>query len=156
MPLFLCRWPNGDLSVVYAGCEAAVRRQLDEIEDSSGPALLVAEVDDFVVHFRLPSHLKRDSLNAVIPPLLFDGFDDTTRNFLETSFYPEFSRAAAEVDLDVDPPLSEVAARRILQAGLARERGRLAPAAARTAELIAPKRESRPPSALIVIPGSAG
>ncbi len=51
MPLFLCRWPNGDCSVVLAASEQDALIKLDEVDNAEGCPLV--QLDDFQVHFRL-------------------------------------------------------------------------------------------------------
>ena len=59
MPLFLCRWPNGDFSAVLASSEQDALIKLDEVDNAEGCPLV--RVDDFQVHFqrahsRFPGH----------------------------------------------------------------------------------------------------
>ncbi len=51
MPVFMCRWPNGDFSFVSARSKSEAVETLDEIDNAEGCALSV--VEDFMVHFRL-------------------------------------------------------------------------------------------------------
>jgi hypothetical protein len=51
MPVFMCRWPNGDFSFVSARSKSEAIETLDEIANAEGCALSV--VEDFMVHFRL-------------------------------------------------------------------------------------------------------
>ena len=51
MPVFMCRWPNGDFSFVSAANKQEAVETLDEIDNAEGCPLSV--VEDFVVHFRL-------------------------------------------------------------------------------------------------------
>ncbi len=51
MPVFMCRWPNGDFSFVSAANKQEAIETLDEIANAEGCALSV--VEDFMVHFRL-------------------------------------------------------------------------------------------------------
>ena len=51
MPLFLCRWPNGDCSAVLAASEQDALIKLDEVANAEGCPLV--RLDDFQVHFRL-------------------------------------------------------------------------------------------------------
>jgi len=51
MPVFMCRWPNGDFSFVSARDESKAIEALDEIDNAEGCPLSV--VRDFMVHFRL-------------------------------------------------------------------------------------------------------
>jgi hypothetical protein len=49
--LFLCRWPNGDFSVVKASNKAEAIWLLDEIGNAEGSP--VTPINDFMVHFVL-------------------------------------------------------------------------------------------------------
>ncbi len=51
MPVFMCRWPNGDFSFVSAANKQEAVEPLDEIANAEGCPLSV--VRDFMVHFRL-------------------------------------------------------------------------------------------------------
>jgi len=51
MPVFMCRWPNGDFSFVSARSKSEAIETLDEVANAEGCPLSV--VEDFMVHFRL-------------------------------------------------------------------------------------------------------
>lgn len=51
MPVYMCRWPNGDLSFVSARNRKNAIVQLDEWGDAE--ALPLTEVENFMVDFRL-------------------------------------------------------------------------------------------------------
>ena len=51
MPLFLCRWPNGDCSAVLAQNEQAAIIKLDELANPEGCPLI--PIQEFQVHFHL-------------------------------------------------------------------------------------------------------
>ncbi len=51
MPLFLCRWSNGDCSAVLAQSKQDALIKLDEVANAEGCPLV--RLDDFQVHFRL-------------------------------------------------------------------------------------------------------
>ena len=68
MPLFLCRWPNGDCSVVLASSEQDALIKLDEIANAEGCPLV--RLDDFQVHFRLTDDGE----------LTLEGFGEITEN----------------------------------------------------------------------------
>ncbi len=51
MPVFMCRWSNGDFSFVSARSKAKAIEALDEIDNAEGCPLSV--VRDFMVHFYL-------------------------------------------------------------------------------------------------------
>ena len=51
MPIYMCRWPNGDFSFVLAANQQEAVETLDEIDNAEGCPLSV--VEEFMVHFRL-------------------------------------------------------------------------------------------------------
>lgn len=108
MPLFICRWTNGDFSAVSAPTESDARAKLDEIGDRDEPIVFICS--DFVVHFRLSTAVKlADCLDSRLPPLKFEGFGDETAEFLEETIYPHYCVAATEVfnkEISVDVLLS--------------------------------------------------
>ncbi len=68
MPVFMCRWPNGDFSFVSARDKSKAIEALDEIGNAEGCPLSV--VEDFMVHFRL----EEDGTFEL------DGFGEVTEN----------------------------------------------------------------------------
>jgi len=68
MPVFMCRWPNGDFSFVSARNKSKAIEALDEIANAEGCPLSV--VEDFMVHF----YLGDDG------SLELDGFGEVTEN----------------------------------------------------------------------------
>ncbi len=51
MPVYVCRWPNGDCSVVEARTEQAAIIKLDEMDNAEGCPLI--KLDQCQIHFRL-------------------------------------------------------------------------------------------------------
>ncbi len=68
MPVFMCRWSNGDFSFVSASDKSKAIEALDEIANAEGCPLSV--VEDFMVHFRL----EEDGTFEL------DGFGEVTEN----------------------------------------------------------------------------
>jgi len=68
MPVFICRWSNGDFSFVSAANKQEAVETLDEIDNAEGCPLSV--VEDFMVHFRL----EEDGTFEL------DGFGEITEN----------------------------------------------------------------------------
>jgi len=68
MPVFMCRWSNGDFSFVSARNKSKAIAALDEIANAEGCPLSV--VEDFMVHF----YLDDDG------SLELDGFGEVTEN----------------------------------------------------------------------------
>jgi hypothetical protein len=92
MPVFACRWPNGDVSFVSASNKEHAVEQLDEVGDASGVKLRVAR--EFMVHFNL----------ADSGLLELQGFGEMTDEFLD-ELYPVLHRARMETLTEVgDPP----------------------------------------------------
>lgn len=90
MPLYICRWINGDISAVSAPTELAARELLDEIGDTNEPT--VSECPDFMVHFRLPNAIDNvQAANSFLPPLAIEQFGEQTMEFLEEHVYPHFA-----------------------------------------------------------------
>lgn len=54
MPLYLCRWPNGDCSAVQAANKGAAIEILDEAGNAEGCPITLLR--DFMAHFRLTDH----------------------------------------------------------------------------------------------------
>ena len=126
MPVFLCRWPNGDLSIVNAEDEEEAAARLEETGDAEDPAAILVEFPKFMMHFKLPEKIvEGDDLNALLPPLIFDGFDWDTDEFLAEQFYPSFHEAGKSIDFDADPGTSSEEAFEALNKALAEEKARL-------------------------------
>ncbi len=51
MPLYVCRWENGDFSVVQARSKDDALEMLDEVANAEGMPLY--PITDFMVHFQL-------------------------------------------------------------------------------------------------------
>ena len=51
MPVFICRWPNGDCSFVSARSQTAAIVRLDEIDNAETAELF--QVSKFMLHLRL-------------------------------------------------------------------------------------------------------
>ena len=76
MPLFLCRWPNGDCSAVLASSEQDALIKLDEAANAEGCPLV--RLDDFQVHF----HLTNDG------ELALESFGEVTEEEVWKFSYP--------------------------------------------------------------------
>jgi len=72
MPLYLCRWPNGDCSVVRANNKGEAVEVLDEIGNAEGCPLIT--LPTFMVHFRISDvgELELDSLGEATEAALFE------------------------------------------------------------------------------------
>ena len=79
MPLYVCRWGNGDFSVVQASDKDHAMEMLDEVANAEGLPLHV--IRDFMVHFRLAD-------NGTIE---LEGFGDDFEDHLADHIYPTLS-----------------------------------------------------------------
>ena len=89
MPLYLCRWPNGDFSFVSAASKEAAVEALDEVDNAEGCPLSV--VRHFMVHFRLANDGTFE----------FEGFGEATEETVWTA-YPILDQTADRM-LEDDP-----------------------------------------------------
>ncbi len=79
MPLYVCRWGNGDFSVVQATNKEHAIEMLDEAANAEGFPLYA--INDFMVHFRLT-----DS-----GAIELQGFGDDFESYLQDRIYPTLS-----------------------------------------------------------------
>ena len=86
MPLFLCRWPNGDCSVVLARNEADAVERLDEVGNAEGCP--ITRLSSLQVHFALTDEAR----------LALDGLGEDTEAEIFEFCYPELVRALTEGD----------------------------------------------------------
>ena len=89
MPLYICRWPNGDSSFVSATSKEAAVEALDEVDNAEGCPLSVLK--DFMVHFRLAEDGTFD----------FEGFGEATEEALRQA-YPILDQTVDQI-LEDDP-----------------------------------------------------
>ncbi len=89
MPLYLCRWPNGDSSFVSATSKEAAVEALDEVDNAEGCPLSV--VRHFMVHFRL----------AEDGTFEFESFGEATEEALRQA-YPILDQTVDQI-LEDDP-----------------------------------------------------
>jgi hypothetical protein len=83
VPVFLCRWPNGDCSVVMARSKADAVEKLDEVANAEGCPMV--ELSEAQVHFALTDDGQ----------LVLDGLgEDTEQNIFEFC-YPALREALA-------------------------------------------------------------
>ncbi|MGH9382938.1 MAG: hypothetical protein ACRD2N_01395 [Vicinamibacterales bacterium] len=116
MRLFLCRWSNGDCSVVWARNKEDAIIQLDQIANAEGCP--IAQVDTFQVHFTLTDRGE----------LALDGFGEGTKEEIVSCAYPLLDKAlqAACGDADDDGYESLSSDRRAAIAhAVEQERGRI-------------------------------
>lgn len=85
MPLFLCRWPNGDCSTVLAEDEQDALIKLDEVANAEGCPLV--QLDDFQAHFRLTDD----------GDLMLEGVGEVTEDTLWDFCYPVLDQVKGEI-----------------------------------------------------------
>jgi hypothetical protein len=95
MPVFVCRWGNGDFSAVSAISREEAVELLAEVADAESCELFVA--DNFMVHF----HMKSEATGfEEMLPVEFGGFGEQTHGMLCERIYPKYCAAITEIDKD--------------------------------------------------------
>jgi hypothetical protein len=89
MPLFICRWQNGDFSAVSASSKTAAIALLDEVGNAETCELFTAK--NFMVHFRLKQ--EADEVDDFVPVEL-EGFGEQTVDMLCDRVYPDYFDAS--------------------------------------------------------------
>ena len=90
MPLFLCRWSNGDCSVVWARNTEDAIVELDQVANPEGCP--ITEVQTFQVHFTLTDQGE----------LVLDGFGEGTKEEMVSRVYPLLDKALHDAWADAD------------------------------------------------------
>ena len=103
MPLYLCRWPNSDVSVVLARNKTEAIIRLDEFENAEGAQ--ISRLTDFLVDFRLNDEGR----------LEFGGFGEATEDEIMERAYPELEKLTTSAELNELDPQSDEYAQRIKQ-----------------------------------------
>ena len=124
MPLFICRWQNGDFSVADARSREEALDLLAEIGNAEGCEIFA--IDNFMVHFQTTSDV--DNFEEMLP-LRLGGFGEQTHRMLCERMYPSYCAAISEIDKDRpntdDVPKEKLyAARELLNNALRIERNR--------------------------------
>ena len=83
MPDFLCRWPNGDCSIVSARTEAEAIERLDEVANAEGCP--ITRLGHLQIHFTLTDEGR----------LALEGMDEATEDEIFEFCYPELDHALA-------------------------------------------------------------
>jgi hypothetical protein len=84
VPVFLCRWPNGDCSKVLAARKADAVEKLDEVANAEGCPMV--ELSEAQVHFAL----------TVDGQLVLDGLGEGTEQDIFEFCYPALGEALAD------------------------------------------------------------
>ena len=88
MPLYLCRWPNGDCSFVFAANKGEAIECLDEVGNAEGCPL--TPIPEFMAHFRL----------ADTGEVEFEEFGGVTEDVLFEKAYPILNEAMLNAPRD--------------------------------------------------------
>jgi hypothetical protein len=89
MPLYICRWQNGDFSAVSAATKTDAIALLDEVGNAEVCELFT--VKNFMVHFSLKQ--ETDEVDDFVPVEL-EGFGEATVDTLSERVYPAYFKAA--------------------------------------------------------------
>jgi hypothetical protein len=81
MPVFACRWTNGDVSFVLAPSKEAAIEQLDEVDNAEGCP--ITQVPEFQIHLALTDD---GGLN-------FEGWGELTEDVVWNTLYPKLHEA---------------------------------------------------------------
>ena len=93
MPAYICRWPNGDVSVVSASTEVEVADVLDEV-DNPDEAELIELGHPIAVHFKLG-----DKSNGEGLPLEYEGINEDLEDSILERAYPIFNEVLHREDV---------------------------------------------------------
>ena len=74
MALYICRWENGDFSVVQAESKEHAIEMMDDVANAEG--LPLYEITDFMVHFRLYSGINNNAACMITESRLRRGDDE--------------------------------------------------------------------------------
>ena len=113
MPVYLCRWTNGDCSFIFAGSKGEAIEILDEIGNAEGCPL--TPIHDFMVHFRF----SRDGI------LEFEEFGEITEDVLVETAYPILSDALPSAPRDEQTGALTPEGMEIVKAAVGNERERV-------------------------------
>jgi hypothetical protein len=115
MPLYICRWQNGDFSVVKARSKEHATILLDEVDNAELGELF--PVKDFMVHFRLKKEV--EDMEEFIPVEL-EEFGEDTVDMLAERVYPVYHKAIMDYDEDWPADDTEEVPKEKLDAGCKR------------------------------------
>jgi len=115
MPLYLCRWPNGDCSVVWASTKGAAVELLDEIANAEGCPL--TPIQDFMVNFRLTDEGR----------LQLEGFGEATEDAIFHTAYPILNEAMLNAPAHEETGDLTAGGIALVQEAVAQERKRVRP-----------------------------
>jgi len=115
MPMYVCRWQNGDCSFVQAPHEGGAIETLDEIGNAEGCPL--TPVQDFMVHFRLSD----------TGELEFEEFGEVTKDVLLERSYPVLDKAFLEAPREERSGEPTAEGAQMIRDAVQQERNRIKP-----------------------------
>jgi len=115
MALYLCRWPNGDCSFVWATTKGEAIELLDETANAEGCP--ITSVQDFMVHFRLTD----------TGQLEFEEFGEVTEDALFGTAYPVLDKALLDAPRDEQSGQPTADGVEMIRAAVDQERERVKP-----------------------------
>lgn len=132
MKFYLCRWPNGDVSLAAGPSRVEIDRVLDEVANADRAQMIPIKADAFALHFRLKERAERTpgSITDLLefPTAPMQSVSESLFHYFNEA-YPVLSDAFnAEVDLELTnkPTEDEIdAARRQIATALEIERTRI-------------------------------
>lgn len=99
MPVYLCRWPNGDVSLAAGESEVEVADVLDEVDNPDAAELMQLD-HPIAIHFKLGT--KPDEEGTL--PLRFEGMSEQLESSIYERAYPVYN----EVRTKPDPTVKEL------------------------------------------------
>jgi hypothetical protein len=121
MSLYICRWPNGDLSAVLAANKQEAIFLLDEVGDAQ--ADLLVSCPTFMLHLSLTDTVTPEDVGDLPNVLEVESFGEKCRSKIWDA-YPELAAVASEMDDDAEER-TEDEWQALVDAALARERERI-------------------------------
>jgi hypothetical protein len=97
MPLYICRWQNGDFSAVFARNREIADFMLDEVGNADVAEVFTAP--EFMVHFKL---LPRPDGVEDFHPFEFEGFGEAFSEQILEKGYPHFEKVAMRDDVTIE------------------------------------------------------
>lgn len=124
MPVFICRWQNGDFSAASARSREEAIGLFGEVGNAESCEPFT--VDNFMVHFHIQN--EANDFEEMLP-VKFGGFGEQTHRMLCERMYPVYCAAISEIDKDRpnvdDVPKEKLnAAWKLLNDSLTTERNR--------------------------------
>jgi hypothetical protein len=113
MPIYLCRWPNGEFSIVNARTKAEAIELLDEWGNAE--RAFISRMTDCMLDFRLADDGQFELANV----------GERTRDCVLESCYPDLDKAIASAEWDEDGLDYSAVGRRQIREAVELERTRL-------------------------------